>query len=434
MMTPQRLGWPRTKGVFPTLGVVLPSIARTYSGEHKGTGMSTGRRRKKAARQQSVARWRATATVVPPRAGDRRFPGSNGSVAPMATEELARPDAAEGHGTAPGGIEEQVAMPPPEVVDERGATPGHDAPEERGAAPPADALEDQFYWEDHEQDFRDADDQAEGEDDGDQRDDDDAPTRPVARRRVVAVAVAAPLMFAGAFVAGGWIINQVQDQPSTGLAAIPPVATPSASGTVARPRAATDTYVPGAAAGPGLTEPGALVRATPTADGSLEVVERVRFDQPVSEVSLGPPLTKGVARRSLPAGIEIADLQVQADDDVVDVGQRTLTKARTIRLPGEASAVVMRYRLTGATVRSVPSTPGRALTVLPPITSPATLGSLPFVVELSGASVTNVLCPGLRTADQLCGRTWTLGWYSPPQQPGRTAVLAQLNLPDPVSR
>ncbi len=250
----------------------------------------------------------------------------------------------------------------------------------------------------------------------------------------MAVAVGAPLLFVGTFAASGWIINAAQDEPS---AAGPDRGPPTHRSFRERlGRAATvgnNSYVPGAAAGPGQTEPGALVRATPAADGSLEVVERVRFAEPVTELSLGPPLTKGVMAKSLPNDVEVADLQVQADDAIVDIGVRSLTKARTIELPAEASTVVMRYRLTGATVRSIPSTPGRALAVLPPITRPATLGSTPFVIELSGAQVTNVLCPGLPTAAQLCGRTWTRGWYLSPQQPGRTAVLAQLTLPDPVS-
>jgi hypothetical protein len=296
----------------------------------------------------------------------------------------------------------------------------------------ADALADEYDWEDRYRDDHDGD--YGGAYEQQEVVADDPASRRVRRRRAVAVAVGAPLLFVGAFAASGWIMNATRDEPSTADQTVVPSPTaPSSSAPVAPPRSGNTSYVPGAAAGPGQTEPGALVRATPAADGSLEVVERVRFADPVTELSIGPPLTKGVMAKSVPAGVEIADLQVQADDAIVDIGVRSLASARTLELPAEASTVIMRYRLTGATVRSIPSTPGRALTVLPPITRPATLGSTPFVIEVSGAQVTNVLCPGLPTAAQLCGRTWARGWYLSPQQPGRTAVLAQLTLPDPVT-
>ncbi len=256
------------------------------------------------------------------------------------------------------------------------------------------------------------------------------------RRVTIAVAVAAPLMFAAAFLLGQWLIGGVESDPppSPTLLEARSLPTPAARATPAPPasKPSTTPFVPGGLEGPGLSEPGALVQVVPGADGSLEVLERVRFANGATELAIAPPVTKGVNARSLPRGISIADLQVTADQAVVDTGFRGLTRAQTVELPSGTRFVVMRYRLTGATVRSLPSTPGRALTVLPPITSPATLGSMPFVVEVSGVEVSNLLCPGLSPEDQLCGRNWSKGWYSVPQPAGRTAVLAQLVLPDPV--
>lgn len=350
--------------------------------------MSGGRKRKQSARQQSVGQWRTTSTVLPTRIPDHRAAQRTESVTTTANEPRtasatlgakARPQA--------GALVEPLVEPVDDAVTE--------------------PVEEEV---------------------------DDRPPRRLGLRRVVAVALAAPLIFVGAFLAGGWITTQVQDQPpSAALPTIPSSATSSRTETVAPSSpSGSAAFVPGADVGPGLTTAGVLVRATPTADGSLEVVERVRFAEPVDKLSVGPPQTLGVAARSLPRSIEIADLQVQADDAVVNIGAGAFTTPRTLRLPGETSTVVMRYRLVGATVRSIPSTPGRALMVLPPITGPATLGAMPFVIEVSGADVTNVLCPGLPVNAQLCGRTWSQGWYSTPQQAGRTAVLAQLTLPDPV--
>ena len=402
--------------------------------------MSAGRKRKKAARQQTVAQWRAIGTVVTPRADSPRVSHPNGSATATATASVAT-------AARPGAVDEPVApapeatAPPAEVQAPPAEVEAPPPAEQEGSLaaatpdPPGDpaerqpnAVADQYDWEHHFWDDHEAGDQAYdlGED--------DAASRRVRRRRAIAVAVGAPLLFVGAFAASGWLLDVTQDKPSAAGQTVAPLPTiTSATTPVTPPRSGSSAYAPGMPVGPGQTEPGVLVRATPAADGSLEVLERVRFADPVTELSLAPPLTKGMAAKSRPSHVEITDLQVQADDAIVDIGVRSLTKARTVELPAQTDTVVMRYRLTGATVRSVPSTPGRALAVLPPITTAATLGSVPFVIEVSGAQVTNVLCPGLPTAAQLCGRTWARGWYLAPQLPGRTAVLAQLTLPDPGS-
>ena len=407
--------------------------------------MSTGRRRKKAARQQSGAQWRATWHVAPPRADAPRNSHPNGAATATPMVPLTSPDAPDEPFVPPEPVEPpaQPVSPPGEAVSPREpirhqTSPLPDAVDDPAgplpdavddpAEPLPDALEDQYDWEQTYWDAR------EGGYAAQELGEDDAATRRVRRRRAVAVAVGAPLLFVGAFAASGWIMDVAQDKPSAAGQTVAPLpATSSATTPVTAPPSGSSAYAPGTPVGPGQTEPGVLVRVTPAADGSLEVLERVRFTDPVTELSLAPPSTKGVAAKSLPTHIEVTDLQVQADDAIVDIGVRSLTKARTVELPAATGTVVMRYRLTGATVRSVPSTPGRALAVLPPITTAATLGSTPFVIEVSGAQVTNVLCPGLPTAAQLCGRTWTRGWYLAPQRPGRTAVLAQFTLPDPVN-
>lgn len=408
--------------------------------------MSAGRKRKKAARQQPVAQWRASATVLPPRARAPRNPHPNGATAATAATPVTRSDAVEEpiappppqDAAPPPAAQEsgQAASPPEELADpaepppQRTSNLARALPDARDdlAAPRPNPLADQYdwehqFWDDHGGRYA-------AQDLGE----DDAASRRGRRRRAIAVAVGAPLLFVAGFAASGWIIGAVRDKPSVAVQTVAPLPTTSSPTTpLTAPISGASAYAPGLPAGPGQTEPGVLVRASPSADGSLEVLERVRFADPVTELSLAPPLTKGVAAKSRPTHIEVTDLQVQADDAVVDIGARSLTKARTVELPAGTGTVVMRYRLTGATIRSVPSTPGRALAVLPPITSAATLGSTPFVIEVSGAQVTNVLCPGLPTAAQLCGRTWARGWYLAPQRPGRTAVLAQLTLPDPVS-
>jgi hypothetical protein len=54
------------------------------------------------------------------------------------------------------------------------------------------------------------------------------------------------------------------------------------------------------------------------------------------------------------------------------------------------------------------------------------------IVEVKGVDVHNLQCPGLAAASQLCGHFTDERWYTAQLRLGSTAVLAQLNLPDPV--
>ena len=97
-------------------------------------------------------------------------------------------------------------------------------------------------------------------------------------------------------------------------------------------------------------------------------------------------------------------------------------------LPNAPLAVELRYRLLGAATVSTPSTPGRALVLLPPIAADDRLKKLPVVVEVTGTGVRNLVCPGLPADDQLCGRASSSGWRTVALPPRATAVLAQLDL------
>lgn len=215
-------------------------------------------------------------------------------------------------------------------------------------------------------------------------------------------------------------------RPTNGL----PTSAPSAPTTA--PTTAGTGYTPGGDTGPGLTTPGVLVQVAADPSGSLEVVERVRFEDIAPALTLAPPTTKGMPSSVAPDGVKVTGLQVVADDNVVSSGPATLSRATTIVLPSDTRAVAMRYRLEGATIRSVPSVPGRVLVLLPPISTRTGLGSLPVIVEVKGGDVHNLQCPGLAATAQLCGRVTDKRWYTAQLRLGSTAVLAQLNLPDPV--
>jgi hypothetical protein len=180
---------------------------------------------------------------------------------------------------------------------------------------------------------------------------------------------------------------------------------------------------------PGLGVPGVHVQVDPQPNGDLEVVERVRFLGAATGLDLSLPAVDGVVRTALPLGMRISGLQASADGARVEQSSDSLSYGGRLLLPSAPLAVELRYRLTGATTRSTPSTPGRAIVLLPPITADERLRGLPVVVEVTGTGVHNLLCPGLPAANQLCGRQSSGGWRTVPLGSRTTAVLAQLDLP-----
>jgi hypothetical protein len=237
---------------------------------------------------------------------------------------------------------------------------------------------------------------------------------PTARR--AAAALVAVTILVGGSVVGLRLLDSTRSSPLQDRA-VPPVVglTPD----------------PGADAAdvPGLTAPGVHVHAVPRIDGDLDVVERVRFLGSSTGLELAPPSMVGVMPSALPLGVRIDDLHVYADGRPVDAPRDSLTTGGRLLLPTAPLAVELRYRLVGTAIKSTPSTPGRALVILPPIAADDSLSRLPVVVEISGKNVRNLVCPGLAPPDQLCGRQTSTGWRTVSLPPRVTAVLAQLDLP-----
>jgi hypothetical protein len=93
--------------------------------------------------------------------------------------------------------------------------------------------------------------------------------------------------------------------------------------------------------------------------------------------------------------------------------------------------IELRYQLAGATVRSMPSKPGRALAGLAPLTSGYS-PRLPVNIAVPGFSVHNLQCPSLQLERQPCATG------SPPHLrvnyslPRKDAtIIVQLDLPRP---
>ena len=218
----------------------------------------------------------------------------------------------------------------------------------------------------------------------------------------------------GALALVGTVVVQLQDRdPATGNAL--PSRAPGSSTATGR----TD---------PGRTDPGIHVQVSPREDGTLDVVEQIRFLGASTGLQVALPEVKGVVPGALPTGTRITDLEVLSDGHRLPQQAGSLSTGGRVLLPNAPLVVELRYRLVGAATVSRPSTRGRALVLLPPIAADDSLKRLPIVVEVSGTGVRNLVCPGLDADDQLCGRKVGSGWRTIFLPPHTTAVLAQLDL------
>lgn len=181
--------------------------------------------------------------------------------------------------------------------------------------------------------------------------------------------------------------------------------------------------------GPGVTEPGIMLIAQPQSDGSFDVAEMVLLVEPTTELDLRPPRVSRAGESFADLDPLAAQVQVSADGQVVSlpdgqISDRTrVDVARTRRFD-------LRYSLSDVTVRSIPSSAGRALAVLAPLTQVD--GDLPVVVTVVGDAVRNLQCPRLKEELQACaaGDLPRLT-VAEPLPADDALVLVQLDLPRP---
>ncbi|MEO5981818.1 MAG: hypothetical protein ABIQ13_05830 [Pedococcus sp.] len=250
------------------------------------------------------------------------------------------------------------------------------------------------------------------------------PTVEPSPRRMTPGRLAVALLVLLALVASTVVVVQV-------LGGSPPrggVKSATAASSVATTSSGRDVGEAGTGV-PGLTAPGVQVEAVPAASGDVDVVENVVFSGSATDLELTLPRVTGVSATARPKEVRITDLRVTADGAPVDTSTLSLARGGRLPLSNAVRAVELRYRLVGVVMVSRPSTAGRALVLLPPISAGAHLRSLPVVVEVRGTRVRNLVCPGLAARDQLCGRQDGEQWRTVPLESGATAVLAQLDLP-----
>lgn len=180
------------------------------------------------------------------------------------------------------------------------------------------------------------------------------------------------------------------------------VGTPSASPTTSQdPTAKTAPAKTKLPTGPGTTQPGILLMASPLRDGSFDIAELVLLTAPASSIRLSPPQLTLAGSRFASAQPVASQVQVSAGNQPVLVPGGRVKQPTDLVINAPAKRIELRYNLSGVTVRSMPSRAGRALAAM----SPLVVGvprSLPVAMMISGSTVLNIECPVLRLRDRAC--------------------------------
>ena len=153
--------------------------------------------------------------------------------------------------------------------------------------------------------------------------------------------------------------------------------------------------------GPGTTQPGILLMASPMRDGSFDIAEIVKLTDATSSVRLSPPNLTLAGDRFANAKPVATQVQVSADNQPVLVPGGRVSRQIDIALLEPAKRIELRYNLSGITIRSIPSQAGRALTAISPLVK-GEPRDLPVVAMVIGSTVLNIQCPARSLNKQAC--------------------------------
>jgi hypothetical protein len=226
----------------------------------------------------------------------------------------------------------------------------------------------------------------------------------------------------------------VAGKTTSATASNPTVRTPSASPSPTTSPKPTPTTAPVKTKlpkGPGTTEPGILLMATPLHDGSFDVAEIVLLHTPTSSIWIGPSKLALAGRAFAKAKPVASQIQVSAGDQPVLVPGGRVNQRTNLALAVPAKRIELRYNLRGITVRSIPSRAGRALAAISPLVE-GVPKTLPVALRISGSTVINIGCPVLRLREQACSAGRPPRLRVNRKLPWRNAVIVvQFDLPRP---
>ncbi len=181
-------------------------------------------------------------------------------------------------------------------------------------------------------------------------------------------------------------------------------------------------------AGPGLTRPGITLQVAPAPGGALDVAETVRLPSPTDVLVLRAPRVNRAAGDFAEVVATANQVQLTVDGQPVVIPTEIGGTPVTVQLESATDSYALRYLLVGTTVRSVPSTAGRALAAISSLSRPSDAG--PVMIYATGPTIRNLSCPLLAPAEVACGRGAAPELRLREALPGGAAVaLLQLDLP-----
>jgi hypothetical protein len=153
--------------------------------------------------------------------------------------------------------------------------------------------------------------------------------------------------------------------------------------------------------GPGTTEPGILLLASPLSDGSFDIAEMLLLPAATSSVRLGPPKLTLAGSRFSKSRPVASQVQVSAGNQPVMVPNGRVSRATEIAWMEPTKRIELRYNLKGVTVRSIPSRAGRALAALGPLAA-GNVQNLRVAMIVPGSTVLNIECPTRKLPESAC--------------------------------
>jgi hypothetical protein len=195
-----------------------------------------------------------------------------------------------------------------------------------------------------------------------------------------------------------------------------------------RTTAATEAKLP---RGPGTTQPGILLMASPLPHGTFDIAEMVQLATSTSSIRLSPPnltLAGSPFRKAKPVATQV---QVSAGGQPVVVSGGRIDRPTDITLNAPVKRIELRYKLDGITVRSIPSRAGRALAAIGPMAG-GVPQDFPVAMMISGSTVLNIECPVLPLRVRTCwiGRPPQLR-VKPRLHWNKAVIVVQFDLPKP---
>ena len=182
-------------------------------------------------------------------------------------------------------------------------------------------------------------------------------------------------------------------------------------------------------AGPGTTETGILLVVARATDAAFAVTETVRLEEPLTSISVRPPDFSAAGSTFSDAKPYASKVRIITPDESVPVPDGIVNREETFDLDEPVQRYSMHYELNRAIVASRPSSAGRALGAIRPLTSGQPDGMKVAVVAV-GDGVLNLSCPGLALSFQACAAGKPPLLRVRQDLPWRTAVVVvQLNLP-----